>query len=248
MTALEVKAGVLARATPRKQATIEGLWRVLEAMGKKGVRVFTVANVAKACEDAGVMRTSTIYNAGGADYRALIKAFAEGTGAGTAHVVGRSSSPLEEAIASIKDLDVRTKLRAVLAENKNHQLESDRLRAAMKHMRLAEPPAAGASPEPDASPALQLGRVDLVPLQKFLSSDWLADNHWSVDANGAIVTADGDRVTPVGFAPALSHAIAALSGNGRVAPMPAVVGDMVRTSTRHQGASPPAARPETIGT
>ena len=214
MTAAEVKAGILARANPRKQATIEGLWRVLETMGKKGVRAFTVANVAKACEAEDVMRSSTLHNAGGADYRALIKAYAEGLGASTVRVVGKSASPLEEAVSSIRDLDARTRLRALIAENANYKREGERMKAAIKHMRPAVPTAAEAAPAPGELPAPLFARVDLTPLRTFLSADWLADNQWVVDANGAVATAAGDRVTPVGFVPALSKLIDGLSDDG----------------------------------
>jgi len=129
-------------------------------------------------------------------------------------VVGQSVSPLDEAIASIKDLDVRTKLRAIIAENANLRREGDRIKAAIKHMRPAVPSGADVAPAQNIQAALPPVQIDLVPLRKFLSSDWLADNQWKVDANGAIAMAHGDRVTPVGFVPALSKLIEWLSGEG----------------------------------
>lgn len=198
---------------------MEGLWAVLETMRKRGRRVFTIANVAKVCESDGILRPSTIYNAGGADYRALIQAYANDIGASTSYSPAKAGSPIDEAINSIKDLEIRTKLRALIAENRNQRAEIDRMKEAMKYYR----PFAKGGELFDVEPTAEVrdGRerfaaprrqhVDVVPIEKFISSDWLDDNNWIVDEHGAIRTRDGVRLTPIGLVTALKQAIKALA-------------------------------------
>lgn len=209
-TALEVKREILARCAPRKQRTVEGVWRVLEALQAKGVRVFSVGTVASACEEAGLLSPQSIYNAGGADYRTLIQAFADEIGATTSQPPRRTLTPLDEAIESIKDLDVRTKIRAIIAENRKQRLEIDRLKEAFKYFQPVSPTQSSNSNQSVEIVKSPQKFIDLVPLEKFLSDDWLEDQHWHIEANGAVYTADGSRITPVGFAPALSSAVKAL--------------------------------------
>jgi hypothetical protein len=58
-TALGLMKEICARANARKQATVEGLWRILEEMRRKGVKAFTIAQVGRHAEEAGVLRTQT---------------------------------------------------------------------------------------------------------------------------------------------------------------------------------------------
>lgn len=213
-TAIEVKSEILARSSDRKRENVEAVWRVLEAMYAKGVRVFRIVDVGLACEEAGIFKEQSIRNAGGADYRALITAFAVDAGAATVHAPRIARSPIEAAIDTIKDLDIRTKLKAMVAENRKQLNEINRLKEAFKTFRPVE----ARAPEPQPSLASEAEvmppgkkRVDLVPLEKFISSEWLDDNQWHVDQNGAIYDANGDRLTPVGFVPALSAAMKVLS-------------------------------------
>lgn len=206
-TAVEVKAEILARSNPRKCKNVEAVWQVLEAMRAKGVVVLTINTVGRACEEEGVFKEQSIRNASGADYRALILAYAANIGAATAHVPRKAQSSLEATIHNIKDLDVRTRLNALIAENGNQRAEINRLKEAFKSFRPLETKAPS-SPIPSYhNPEIippNPQRFDLVPLQKFISDEFLDDNRWCVDQHGAIRDANGDRLTPVGFVPALS--------------------------------------------
>jgi hypothetical protein len=176
-TAAALKDEICARSNSRKRATVEGLWQVLEGMRRKGIKAFTIAQVGRHAEAADVLRTQTLRNTGGEDYRFLIEAFAQ----------------------EIADLDIRTRMRMVLVENGRLHDEVKRLRQAFKYMQL---------PNTVETPAVEVlsptdRHIDIVPLEQLLSTDWVDERRWSVEANGAIHDEDGFRITPVGFVDSL---------------------------------------------
>ncbi|MBB3268790.1 hypothetical protein FHW79_006466 [Azospirillum sp. OGB3] len=214
--AIAIKEDILSRSNERKRKTVEALWNVLLELRAKGVKSFSVAVVGKACEDARVLKTQSIRNTSGADFRNLIAAFAVDGDDALSSRGRQARSPLDEAVDAIPDLDVRTRLRIMVAENRKQRDEINRLKEAFKHLRepAIAPSAEGAIELfPPASPSFR--DIDFVPLRKFLSADWLDDNHWHIEANGAIYDADGNRVTPVAFVPALSALIALIDNHDK---------------------------------
>jgi len=193
-----------------------GLWRVLEGMRAKGVRIFSIANVGRACEAAGVLNTQSIRNSTGKDFRAVIDTFAVEIGASTTHQAPVVQTPIEEAIASIADLDVRTRLRMMFAENKRNREEVSRLKEFFKRLRVGAAPAPDATMQlPDSERAAEVEvlapgqsvNVDVTPLEKFLSQEYLGDLRWKIGDDGALYEGK-DRLTPVGFVPALEKLMA----------------------------------------
>lgn len=210
----------LADSGERRQQTIDGLVAVLKDLKAKGTRTYTVAVVGRACQDAGVLNTQSIRNAAGASYRALIEAFAKEVGAGTSHTPPVRQTPLEEAIATIADKDIRTRLRALLAEVKGLRNERDTLSAAFKRVTMPSSPAtagAGAAITADepAGELLPPTQFDLAPLAEFISERWIDRKGWVVDDQGALRDEEADRLTPNGFVPALQTALDRL-GRGAV--------------------------------
>jgi hypothetical protein len=216
MTAQEVRDEVLSRSNARRKETVMGLWRVLQGMRAKSVRIFSIANVGRACEAAGVLNTQSIRNSTGKDFRAIIDTFAAEIGASTTHQAPVVQTPIEEAIASIADLDVRTRLRMMLAENKRYREEVSRLKEFFKRLRVGAVPAPDATMQlPDSERAAEVEvlapvksvDVDVTPLEKFLSHEYLGDLRWKIGDDGALYEGK-DRLTPVGFVPALEKLIA----------------------------------------
>jgi hypothetical protein len=207
--ALERKNEICDRSNARKCANVEAFWQVLGDMKKKGVRVFTVAIVGRECEASGVLKTQTIRNAGGEDYRVLIEAFAREIGASTTNTAANRSTPLEEAIDEIVDLDVRTRLNMLVAENRRQREEINRMKQAFKNMR-AQPWTSSIREKVEILPPPAI-RLDIAPLEKFLSQGWIDERRWETKENGAIYDEDGDRVAPVGFLQALRQTIRAFS-------------------------------------
>lgn len=214
----EIVSEILSRSNTRKKTTILALKGVLEGMRAKGVRVYRIVDVGRACEEAGVLTTQAIRNKSGDDFKSMIEAFARSIGAATTHLAPSTATPLEQTIAGIADLDARTRLRAMIAENKTLRAEVNRLKEGFK--RLREAPAA--APEAIEIAPIQvevlppLKGVDVVPLERFLSEDWLGDLDWCVGEDGALYefgpAGQGVRLTPIGFVSALKGAIKLVRG------------------------------------
>jgi hypothetical protein len=171
-------------------------------MRRKGVKSFNLAQVGRHAESLGVLKTQTLRNAGGEDYRSLIDAFARDNGVGTTTLSPTKHTPLEEAIEAIADLDVRTRLRMILVENARQREEINRLRQAFKHLQsnLGEP-----RPTPNAGAVLPplKPNIDLEPIKKFLSECWIEERRWTIEPNGSIYDEHGECLTPVGLYTAL---------------------------------------------
>jgi hypothetical protein len=206
ITALALKEEIHSRSNSRKQATLDALWQVLEDMRRKRVKSFTLAQVGRHAEAAGVLKTQTLRNAGGEDYRALIDAFAQEIGVATTTLPSTKPTPLEEAIDAMPDLDTRTRLRMVLVENNRQREEISRLRQAFKHMQNNLSSIQVDTPTPEIVPASR-GYPDLVPMDKFLSTEWVDERRWTLEANGAIYDESGECIAPVGFTTALSSTL-----------------------------------------
>lgn len=207
----QVLEEVLARSNERRRGTVRGLVQVLNQMANRGVKAFTVAAVGRECEAANVLKTQTIRNANGEDFRRLIEAFALARGASITHRPVQHLTPLQEAIASIPDLDIRTRLNAMLAENRAQRAEIQALRQGFAKMQ-APPP----QPEPSHSAVSSPFEVEILPsrksdinlgpLERFASADWIDDQAWTIGESGALYNGAA-MVSPAGFIPALRAVI-----------------------------------------
>ena len=80
-------------ATPRKQKTLDLIHEVCKEQYERGSRDFSVATIARIAEDRGGPGKGTIHNKTGDDYKGLIKAWAEHTGASPARCVRSARTP-----------------------------------------------------------------------------------------------------------------------------------------------------------
>jgi len=191
-------------------------------MADRGIKVFTVAVVGRECEAQGVLKTQSIRNAAGADFRLLIEAFARLEGGDTKHVPKPRLSPLDEAIACISDFETRNRLKAIIAENAACRADNARLRSAFSKLQMPLPQTAveiaseAATAEIDIIPPSP--RISIGPLERFLSAEWVDGLAWTISEAGTIV--DGGRaLTPPGFIPALRAVIEFVRGaQGRQSP------------------------------
>lgn len=213
----EALEDVLRLSDDRRQRTVRALVDLLEEMRRRGGKVFDTSTVGKECEARGVIRLQSLRNAGGAPYRRLIEAYSRKHG--LAAPQGKGQTPMQEAIMSINDLDVRTRLLMVLAENTSQKAQIQRLQAGFK--RLSHP----ATP-PTAAPHVPLIEAEIMPpealvvpegvspypLADFLSAAWLDQQGWVITEAGAIKEGgkDGDTVAPAGFVPSLRFAMTLL--------------------------------------
>ena len=151
---------------------------------------------------AGVLKTQTLRNADGEDYRALIDAFAREIGAATTTLPSGKPTPLEEAIDTITDLDVRTRLRMVLVENVRQREEISRLRQAFKHLQSNTMEQRTTIKEVELLPSTK-ANIDLAPIEKFISDTWTEERRWIKEPNGAIYDDNGECLAPIGFTTSL---------------------------------------------
>jgi hypothetical protein len=205
------KTEILSRCSERKRGNVEAFWALLLKLHRQGVRNFTLAVVGKASQKSGGVKLQSLMNKGGADYRELLKAFAEDVGA-TQPTTGRKASPLEQAIETIADLDIRTRLRMILSQHKRFADDNDRLREILRRSQSlpeesAAAPAGGASASVTGSSiALRANgepqRAEpeaLIALARFVSDEWMDERRWNVDEHGTVYDEYGERVTPHGF-------------------------------------------------
>ena len=104
----------------------------------------------------------------------------------------------------------------MLAENKRYGEEVSRLKEFFKRLRVGAVPAPdGTMRLPDSERAVEVEvlapmksvDVDVTPLENFLSQEYLGDLRWKIGDDGALYEGK-DRLTPVGFVPALEKLIA----------------------------------------
>ena len=170
-------------------------------------KVFTISNVGRECEDRKILTTQTIRNASGEPFRRIIEAFARRHGLATTHAPARKVTPLEEAIQSIPDLDIRHRLLGLIDDNKALRTQVQRLENGFKRLQVPEKQEAPAdraslpAQEVEVLPP-QKTKLNFGPLERFISEDWIDRYAWTVSESGAIM--DGsDHITPPGFVPAL---------------------------------------------
>ncbi|MBR9971812.1 gamma-mobile-trio protein GmtX [Magnetospirillum sulfuroxidans] len=200
---------VLARSNERRRGTVRALVQILNQMASRGVKAFTIVAVGRECEAVNVLKTQTIRNANGEDFRRLIEAFALARGASTNHRPVQHLTPLQEAIASIPDLDIRTRLNAMLAENRAQRAEIQALRQGFAKLQAPQPePSHSAESSPFEVEILppRKSDINLGPLERFASADWIDDQAWTIGESGALYNGNA-MISPAGFVPTLRAVI-----------------------------------------
>ena len=206
---------ILAASNKRRQQTIKAFVGVLEDLRARGVQVFNIATVGLECEARKLLRTQYMRNSNGEPYRRLIEAFSRQHNLKATREPVRRLSPMDEAIASIPDLDVRTRLLSLIDENKALRAQVQRLETGFKHLTVqapaSQPQLVEAAPQVEAEilPPAPRVSLNLGPIERFVSEDWLDQNAWTVSEAGTIL--DGpNSITPPGFVPAVKAALGAL--------------------------------------
>ena len=188
---------------PSKRENIERLWDVLKKLASEGETQFTLTVVGERLALAGGLKTHSLRNASGSDYRGLIELFREER---KENRVGHSElDPVEAALAMISDMSVRATLRQALGEAKAVRLAHSRLQSALKKCSIAEE---GSAVQPAASlPAADESKKLTPRMRSALARGMDAGRLWekglSVSETGAIEDATGMALFPPGFADAI---------------------------------------------
>ncbi len=204
-----------ARSNQRRQRTINQLVETLNDMARRGIKVFTVANVGRETEQRGFLKAQSIRNANGKGFREIINAFAALHGLATTHTPARKVTPLEEAIRAIPDLDIRVRLLSLIDENKALRDQLQRLENGFKRLQASDAKIVEVPPEALPAPDIEIigprarARVNRGPLERFISEEWVDQNAWTVNGSGTIMEGR-HMITPPGFVPAMKDALKAL--------------------------------------
>ena len=209
---------LLAVSNTRRRKTVVALVKVLDELRTRGTKVFSLAIVGKECEQQQLLTTQYIRNANGAPLRRLIEAYREKHGLRADSGPVRRLTPLEEAINNITDLDMRMRLLALIDDNKALLAQLRRMEQGFKQLSVPAAPASSTTSIQDVEPEAVIEvmsptpvpAVNVRPLDRFISAEWLDQNAWTISEAGTIM--DGRHaITPPGFVPSLKAALQSLS-------------------------------------
>ena len=200
---------MMAEAPPGKRENVERLWGVLEEMALQGERRFSVASVGERFQSAGGLKTQSLRNQAGAEYRRLIELFAA-AGSGSAPAA-RPADPVEAALGQIADMSVRATLRQALAEAKGLRLANARLQSALKKCSISEEAVPSGRDSESAARAAPLPPAFdpwmAAVLARGMDPGRLSEKRLRVTDNGAIEDDSGAALFPPGFADAINALI-----------------------------------------
>ena len=193
-----------------------GLWRVLQGMRAKSVRIFSIANVGRACEAAGVLNTQSIRNSTGVTFelssthsgRDRCLHHAPGTGCANAdrgsyceYCGPGCPHPIAHDAGGEQALQGGSSPAQGVFQTASCGGQCQR------QMRPCNSPIQRGAAEVEVLAPVKSVDVDVTPLEKFLSHEYLGDLRWKIGDDGALFQGK-DRLTPVGFVPALEKLIA----------------------------------------
>ncbi|MEO9632586.1 MAG: gamma-mobile-trio protein GmtX [Sulfitobacter sp.] len=183
-----------------KQKGLDNLWEVLRRQDVSNSTDFTVATIGAQTAALGGPTAQTIRNANGADYKAIINAFAKEAGGVTKGKPPKQGSEFEVALSAIDDRATRHMVKLIIQENKSLRNENNILKNALTKEAL--PIQASPRPVPRKTPSLDSTMVE--GISQFLSPAEMQNKGWKVNEHGAIMDAQGNEIAPVGFYDALT--------------------------------------------
>jgi len=207
------------RAVRKNKAdNLDLLWTVLMEIREAGGKDYSLSEVGRRLESKGGPKTQSLRNAGGADFRTVITAFAHSV-MGSPKYVSKTKSGVDQALDFIGDPSVRAVLKEEIALAKKYRTENAMLRNALSRLSiptvaenqgLAELTKANAPAEgPVMNPVIEaevmttnstfylLGEDLLDALQNGISKKAMRKNGWKVHNNGSVWNAQYEIFPPV---------------------------------------------------
>lgn len=211
----DVLNAVKARARPQKQRNLDILHQVCAELHRLSSRDFSLATIGRLSEERGGPARCTLYNAQAADFRALIRAWADYAGEGRAKRVA-AQRPLaeEDLLRKVEDPALRALLGAIVAERNRLRAEVTTLRAHANIVidRRVLPGEVSVAPDSHVlqilPAAAQLLPIEHEALEKAISPEFLEGEGWREGPNGEILNAKGRKLFDLGFATALRKMLA----------------------------------------
>lgn len=191
-------AALLAKGgRPVKLRNLQTMHEICRAQYESGSRDISIVTIGKLCESQGLLTARGLYNAPMADYRNLIKIWAEYAGPPAPKPAKQLAT--DEYLMQINDPAIRAIVQGVIAERNKLKAQLNTLQADTKIV-------VDLRPNTNANvPALGAALTDseLTALTKAISPEFLEGQGWREANFGEIVTQRGRTVFDPGFATAL---------------------------------------------
>lgn len=196
-------------ANVRKQRNLDIIHAVCREQYERGSKDFSVATIARIAEERGGPVKGSIHNKTGDDFKGLIKAWAEHTGGVTRKVRKVSPNPYEALIEKIENPALRSMMSGILAENRKLRRENALLKSQTYRVLDMRPQVSNAPISPieilPASTGLLPSELDA--LRQAISAKLLADEGWTCDEDGRILSDLGRTIFKAGYATAIRKII-----------------------------------------
>jgi len=215
----DMLAQLLESASKRRRASLEIIHAVCRERHQSGAKDFSIATIARLSEAKGGPTDSTIRNKTGEAYQGLIKCWASHTGGSPRKLPKLSEDPIMELVASVEKPEVRAILSSIVAENRKLKREVNLLKHQVSQTAVLD---MRELPRGDATvhsgellpSAKQLTDSEMAALREAISPEKLADEGWSIDANGFLLNTDGRRIYGIGYVSAIKKLTAAKQPRG----------------------------------
>lgn len=200
-----------------KARNLDLIHAVCREQFERGSKDFSVTTIAKLAVARGGPVRGTILNKTGADYKALISAWASHTGGNPKKVYApKPKTAIEELVDKVENVALRSILQGIIAENK--KLKRKLIIAQNDDYRIIDLRTVPAQ-EKAASPIQILSTNNLEPhvreaLEHAISKEFLASEGFAIRPDGSMVNERGRQIFKPGFVDFIRNAL----GNAPLVP------------------------------
>jgi len=205
------------RASTKKQSKIrnlELLWDVLESIRRDGISDYSIAEVGRRLELVGGLKTQSLRNTQGAQFRSIISTYADCV-SGSKRYVAKSKSRIDQTIDMITDSSIRAIIRTALEDAKRLKITNDNLHAAFKKISLGAYPQAAIFDDPTAPPHISTNielrpifpRHLIIALEKGISTERLHQQGLVICDDGSLENQFSDKIFPPSFITAIQEVL-----------------------------------------
>lgn len=199
-----------ANANSRKARSLDILSAVCQEQFERGSKDFTIATIGRLSLKKGGPATQSIRNKSGAEFKALITAWANQSGPVVKRQPKLNEHPLFAVLEKIPDPAVRAVMGAILAENKKLKGEVNLLKCNSQIVIDRRP-----APWPACAEAVLpkfdgLTDTEKLALHHSISDRLLQDEGWHLDESGRILSDRGRVIFKIGFRSAIRKILASI--------------------------------------
>lgn len=186
-----------------KVKNLDKLWMILNEIRENGERDFSLAEIGRRLEHLGGMKTQSLRNEQGVDYRNIIQAYANAIN-GSTRYISKNRSNIEEVLSLINDPSIRATIKMAIDEAKRLKVINDNLHAAFKNIQVGSNLIQNNKNESleekiKYSEKKILSFQFVQALRKGIDEKRLAQQGLNIENNGSITNEHGDTVFPPSF-------------------------------------------------